>query len=60
MNNRLPLYIENLELPKENINKEKKSNSYGYVSILYIMSLIISLGSVITIIILGNRWENGR
>jgi len=55
MNNRLPLYIENLELPKDNINKEKKSNSYGYVSILYIMSLIISLGSVITIIILGNR-----
>ena len=55
MRNRLPLYIENLELPIDNKKIEERNNSHGYVSILYIMSLIISLGSVITIIILGNR-----
>ena len=56
MRNRLPVYVENLELPNkiENI-VVKRVSSYGYVSILYIISLIISLGSVITIIVLGNR-----
>lgn len=54
MRNRLPIYIENLELPKnDNIKMEERKSSYGYVSIFYLLSLLITLGSVLTVIFLG-------
>ena len=53
MRNRLPVYIENLELPKDNFKKETRKYSYGYVSILNLLSLIITLVSVLVVIFLG-------
>lgn len=57
MKNRLPVDLDNLELPVDKYAKfdTKKDNSYGYVSILYLLSLIITLGSILTILFLGNR-----
>ena len=57
MRDRLPLELENLELPKDNFNKVERQDtgSSGYVSILSLISLIITLGSVLTVIFLGNR-----
>lgn len=52
MKNRLPVVLENLELPiDESINKKPKNN-YGYVSLLYLTSLGITVGSVLTILFL--------
>lgn len=53
MKERLPVVIENLELPIDEFKKEEKTNSYGYVSILYIISLLITIGSVLTILIVS-------
>jgi len=53
MKDRLPVYIENLELPNNQYKREVKNVSYGYVNILYILSLIITIGSVVTVIFLG-------
>ncbi len=57
MKDRLPVDLDNLELPVDKYAKfdTKKDNSYGYVSILYLLSLIITLGSILTILFLGNR-----
>ena len=54
MNNKLPVYIENLELPIDDNKKEIDShnkNSYGYVSIIYILSMMITIGSVLAIFV---------
>ena len=52
----LPVYIENRELPidqyKEN---DRKVNSYGYVNVLYLASIIITVISVVTVIIVRYR-----
>ena len=56
MRNRLPLNIENRELPVDEymINRENnRENSYGYVNILYFSSLIITVASVIAVIMFG-------
>lgn len=54
MKNRLPVYIEERELPKnDEMIERRNSNSYGYVSILYILSLIITGISVL--VVLGIR-----
>ena len=53
MRNRLPVYIEDNELPK--IDVHKNEDSYGYVSILYLSSIIITVAGVLTVIVLGNR-----
>ena len=52
MNDKLPIDIENLELPLDQFKKiDTPSNaSYGYVSILYLLSIIITLGSILTVI----------
>ena len=57
MRNRLPLELENLELPNDNFKRVEKQDmgSSGYVSILSLISLIITLGTVLTVIFLGNR-----
>lgn len=49
MKNRLPVYIEELELPKKSDNTVN-SKSYGYVSVMYLLSLIITTGSVLVIL----------
>ena len=56
MRNRLPIYVDNKELPIDKYNlKKKKSNSYGYVNILYLTSIIITFLSVMTVMFFGNR-----
>ena len=57
MRNRLPVNIENRELPVDEymIDRENtRENSYGYVNILYFSSLIITIASVIAVIVYGN------
>lgn len=57
MRDRLPVNIEGRELPKagQRENFGNRKNSYGYVSVLYLASIIITVVSVITIMIVGNR-----
>ena len=57
MRNRLPVNIENRELPVDeymNNRDNNRENSYGYVNILYFSSLIITIASVIAVIVYGN------
>ena len=54
MRNKLPVYIENRELPNQ-YKVDNRRNSYGYVSVLYLASIIITLLSVMAIFIFGNR-----
>ena len=55
MRNRLPVNIENRELPVDEYNNDNnRENSYGYVNILYFSSLIITIASVIAVIVYGN------
>lgn len=53
MKDKLPVYIENNKLPIDSLNLNEKKDSYGYVSILYLLSIIITLGSIITLLIIG-------
>lgn len=57
MRDRLPVHIEDRELPtleyKEKM--EDRDYSYGYVNVLFLASIIITIASVMTIIIFGNR-----
>ena len=55
MNKILPIEIEDLDLPEDSVNKKDKVKVNGFVSIIYLISLIISLGSILTVIIMGNR-----
>lgn len=55
MKNRLPVHIEDRELPIDQYKKEQRNNSYGYVNILYLTSIIITVISVVTVIIVRNR-----
>ena len=54
MRERLPIVIEDLELPISSDNENiSKSNSYGYVSFMYLVSLIITVSSVLVVIFFG-------
>ena len=53
MKEKLPLYLENNNLPEDNWSIKKRKPSYGYVSIMYILSIIVTLGSIITILVVG-------
>lgn len=57
MRDRLPVHIEDRELPMDDFRKRTRDSeySYGYVNVLYLASIIITLASVLTIIVLGNR-----
>ena len=55
MKDRLPVDIENLELPTCEYDERNNSNSYGYVSILSLLSLLITTLSVLAIIFMKNR-----
>ena len=56
MKERLPIEIENFELPEDNtiVTYERKP-SYGFANILYLLSMLITVGSVLVVIFLGNR-----
>ena len=53
MRSRLPVNIENRELPRDKYNNINREDSYGYVNVLYLSSLIITVASILTVIILG-------
>ena len=56
MKNKLPVHIENGELPIDQYkNNNQRVNSYGYVNFLYLTSIVITIISVITVIIVRNR-----
>ena len=52
MKEKLPVYIENRELPVDR-NRIYRNNSYGYVNVMYILSLIVTGISVGLVILLG-------
>ena len=54
MRDRLPVHIENRDLPKD-ISNNNREYSYGYVNILYIVSTLITVLSMLTVLVLGNR-----
>ncbi len=56
MREKLPVELDNLELPQDDFwDKNELHNSYGFANILYILSMIITVGSVLVVIFLGNR-----
>ncbi len=58
MKNRLPVVLLNLELPVDVMKKKednKREKMYGYVSILYVLSIIITSLSIGIILVLRNR-----
>lgn len=55
MNDRLPVNIEKNELPIDYMNKRDNSNSYGYISILYLLSVIITMLTIIVTVFFGKR-----
>ena len=56
MNDRLPVDLDNLDLPYDEFKKldHDNSNSYGYANILYLLAILITLGSVLTVIFFGS------
>ena len=54
MRNKLPVYIENNEMPVDQ-NSVRKKNSYGYVSFLYLGSLIITIISLLSVLFMWYR-----
>ena len=55
MRERLPIELENLELPQDNYMDPKPKSSYGFANILYLLGMIITMGSVLVVMLLGNR-----
>ena len=54
MRDKLPVHIEERELPMDELKNEvNRDNSYGYVSFMYMTSLIITAASVIAVMVLG-------
>ena len=55
MRERLPIVIEDLELPEnsDSENSSKKNKSYGYVSFMYLISLMITISSILVIMFFG-------
>ena len=54
MKNKLPVYIDNLELPQDNLKQIENNNnnrSYGFVSVIFLLSTMITLGSLLAILI---------
>lgn len=55
MRSRLPVHIENRELPFDKTEFLERDNSSGYVNILFLASVIATIASIMTIVVLGNR-----
>lgn len=60
MKNRLPVYLENMDLPIDEYRElERRDNrkSYGYVSIMYLGSLIITIISLTMVLVMWSRGQ---
>lgn len=57
MRDRLPVHIEDRDLPMDEFSKrtEDDNNSYGYVNVLFLATIITTIASLVTIIIL-RKW----
>ncbi len=56
MKERLPIELENYELPEDQFAmKTKPQVSYGFANILYLLAMLITVGSVLVVVFLGNR-----
>ena len=57
MRNRLPVYVENREMPIDEYKELERDNknSYGYVSVMYLGSLIITLISLTMVLVMWSR-----
>ena len=57
MRDRLPIDMEDFDLPYDEFKRLDRDNSssYGYANILYLLAILIALGSVLTVIFFGNR-----
>ena len=54
MKSKLPVYVEENDLPVDSYDiRNKRDNSYGYVNILYLTSIIITVLSVLTVVFFG-------
>ena len=57
MRNKLPVFLENRELPvdeSKNIERDNR-NSYGYASFMYLGSLIITIISLTMVLVMWSR-----
>ena len=50
MRERLPIELENLELPQDNYMDPKPKSSYGFANILYLLGMVITVGSLIALL----------
>ena len=50
MKERLPIYLEKRELPEK--EQEERKISYGYITFLNLLAVIITIGSLLTIMII--------
>ena len=56
MKERLPVDIEKLDLPVDQFRRlDMPQKSYGFANVFYLLGLIITICSVLTVIFLGNR-----
>ena len=55
MRDRLPVSLENNELPVEERKENNKKNNYGYVSFMYLLSLLITIFSMLFLMYMGNK-----
>lgn len=54
MREKLPVDMENFELPVDQFKiNDNRNNSYGFANIFYLLGLIITIFSVLTVIFLG-------
>lgn len=54
MRERLPVDIENLDLPVDQFKRlDAPQKSYGFANVFYLLSLIITACSILTVIFLG-------
>ena len=59
MRDKLPVVLEEFDLPSDSIKDNDNNNSYGFinfVNIIYILSFLLSIGSVIVFLYKKLRW----
>ena len=56
MRRKLPVYIENNDLPVDSYSiKSSKKTSFGYVNVMYLTSIVLTILSVLTIMFFGKQ-----
>ena len=53
MKKRLPVHLDNYELPVDKYRRQSVNASYGFASILYLISIIVTAFSVLTVMVIG-------